>query len=85
VPDAIFPFETDLNLYQDSSALTAGVSGGFMFNRSETFGIYVNLDARFRGKLKAGDAGLAGTGLELINNDSTRWSTPLSVGARLRF
>lgn len=85
VPDAIFVFDTDLDLYADSTALTAGVSGGFMFNRSETFGIYVNVDARFRGNLKEVDADLAGTGLDIINDDSARWSTPLSVGARVRF
>jgi hypothetical protein len=85
VPDSTFPFEVDADLYGETSALTAGVSGGFMFNRSAGFGIYVNLDARFRGKLKAEDADLAGTGLEIINDDTARWSTPLSVGARVRF
>lgn len=85
VPDAIFPFETDLDLYGDTTAVTAGASGGFMFNRSDSFGIYINLDARYRANLKADDADLAGTGLDIINDDSARWSTPLSVGARVRF
>ncbi len=85
VPDAIFVFQTDVDLYEDSTALTAGLSGGFLFNRSERFGIYVNLDWRYRGSLKEQDADLVGTGFEVINNDSARWSIPLSVGARFGF
>lgn len=86
VPDAIFAFQTDLDLYAASTAVTAGVSGGFMFNRSDRFGIYINVDARYRANLKeADDTDLVATGLEIINDDSARWSTPLSVGARVRF
>ena len=56
VPDAVFTFQQDLDLYSDSTALTAGGSGG-----------------------------LTGAGFAAINDASSRWNTPLSVGVRVRF
>lgn len=85
VPDAVFDFQDDVNLYAASTAVTAGGSGGLLFNRSDKFGIYVNVDVRYRSKLKADDVDLTGSGVEAINDASSRWNTPLSAGVRVRF
>jgi hypothetical protein len=42
------------------------------------------VDFRWYGDLTPVD-GLAGTGLESINDESRRWSMPLTVGAVFRF
>jgi hypothetical protein len=85
VPDAVFAFQENGGLYDSSTAATGGAGMGLQFNRSNSFAWYVNFEARFRGSLKADDAAWAGTGLEAINDSSSRWSLPLSVGVRLGF
>ena len=85
VPDAVFQLQENLDLYADSTAFTGGASAGLLFNRSDTFGIYVNVDVRYRSDLKANDGELAGTNFEPINDKSKRVNAPLSVGVRVRF
>ncbi len=83
-PDATFVFDNDLDLYADSTAAAGGASMGLLFNRSDSFGWYVNFDIRWRGNLKGTDTDLAGTNLETLNNSGSRINSPLSVGARFR-
>ena len=85
VPDATFTFRQELDLYEDSTAVTGGGALGLRFNRSQNFAWYVNFEARYRANLKGTDGDLTGTNLEGINNESFRWSLPLSVGVRLGF
>jgi hypothetical protein len=85
VPDATFTFAQDLDLYGDSTAGTFSAGGGMLINTSDRFGIYVNAEIRFRSGLKENDTDLVGTGFEPLNNESTRWNLPLSVGGRVRF
>jgi hypothetical protein len=49
-----------------------------------TFGIQAGVDFRWHGDLEPID-GLAGTGLEAINDETRRWSMPITVGAVIRF
>jgi len=47
-------------------------------------GMQVGVDFRWQDNLEPVD-GLAGTGLEAINDNTSRWSMPVTVGAVVRF
>lgn len=71
-------------MYDKSNALTLALSGGVFIPVGANFGIQGGVDFRWIGNLKPVD-GLAGTGLEPINDKSRRWSMPATVGAVIRF
>jgi hypothetical protein len=74
----------DVPMYDTSTVVTFAFSAGAMVPIGRSFGIQGGVDFRWHGDLKAVD-GLAGTGLESINDESRRWSMPLTVGAVVRF
>ncbi len=74
----------DVAMYDKSSVLTFALSGGVLIPLGANFGIQGGVDFRWMDNLKAID-GLAGTGLEPINDESRRWSMPVTVGAVIRF
>ena len=71
-------------MYDKSSVLTFALSGGVFIPLGANFGIQGGVDFRWIDDLKPVD-GLAGTGLEGINDKSRRWSMPVTVGAVFRF
>ncbi len=74
----------DVAMYDSSTVLTFAVSAGALVPIGPNFGIQAGVDFRWHGDLDPVD-GLAGTGLERINDESRRWSMPLTVGAVFRF
>lgn len=71
-------------MYDASTVLAFAVSAGALVPIGPNFGIQGGVDFRWHGDLNPVD-GLAGTGLERINDKSRRWSMPLTVGAVVRF
>lgn len=74
----------DVAMYDSSTVLAFAVSAGALVPIGQNFGIQGGVDVRWHGDLTAVD-GLAGTGLERINDESRRWSMPLTIGAVVRF
>ncbi len=74
----------DVPMYDSSTVLTFAVSAGALIPIGRNFGIQGGVDFRWHGDLDPVD-GLAGTGLEGINDESRRWSMPVTVGAVVRF
>jgi hypothetical protein len=75
---------SNVAMYDDSTVLTFAFQGGVMIPVSRNFGLQAGFDARWLGDLDPID-GLAGTGLEPINDKSRRWSMPITFGAVVRF
>lgn len=72
------------DFYDGTAAFTFGVNGGVLMELNRRFDINVQLGLRHVSGLSEID-GLAGTGLEDINDDSGRWVLPFTVGARIKF
>ena len=83
VPDAGVTIPA-VDFYDSSTVATFGFSGGVYIRVSPNFGVQGGVDLRWRDALTPKD-GLAGTGLESINDDSSRWSLPIFFGATVRF
>ena len=75
---------SDVPMYGQSTVLTFAFSGGVFIPLGKNFGIQGGVDFRWIDNLDPVD-GLAGTGLESINDKSRRWSMPVTVGAVIRF
>jgi len=58
--------------------------GGVQINLSERFAVQGGVEFKWQGDATDLD-GLAGTGLELINDESRRWSMPITGGITVRF
>lgn len=71
-------------MYQDSTVATISFGGGALFPLTPRFAIQAGVEFRWHGALEPID-GLAGSGLEDINDDSSRWSFPITAGAVVRF
>jgi hypothetical protein len=72
------------DLYDGTAALTLGVNGGVLYQLNERFDLNGQLGFRYNSGLSAIDA-LAGTGLENVNEKSSRWTMPLTFGVRVKF
>lgn len=73
-----------VDMYEESTVPVFGANAGLQAKLSDALFLQVGADLRWRGDLKAKD-GLAGTGLERINDESRRWSLPISAGLTIRF
>jgi len=74
----------DVPMYDDSTVPAFALSVGATIPMSGNLGIQGGIDFRWRGDLAPVD-GLAGTGLERINDESRQWSMPVTVGAVVWF
>lgn len=74
----------NIAMYGDSTVLRVTASAGVMVPVSPNLGIRGGVDFRWMGDLDPVD-GLVGTGLEPINDESRRWSMPVTIGAVVRF
>jgi opacity protein-like surface antigen len=76
--------ERATDFYDRTAAFTLGGNAGVLWQVSNRVGVYGQLGLRWTSGLSAID-NLAGTGLESINDDSSRWTMPIVVGTRVRF
>ena len=72
------------DFYDQTAAFTVGVNGGTLFQANERVGLFLQLGLRFVSGMAEIDD-LAGTGLETINDKSSRWTMPFVGGVRFRF
>lgn len=72
------------DFYDRTAAFSVGGNVGLLWQISDRLGLYGQFGVRWLSGMSAVD-GLAGTGLEKINDSSSRWTMPLVVGLRARF
>jgi len=72
------------DFYDKTSAFTIGVNAGVLFKVARKVDAYGQLGLRYVTGMSEVD-GLAGTGLETINDKSARWTVPVLAGLRVRF
>lgn len=72
------------DFYDKTAAFTMGVNAGVLVKVAEKVGVYGQIGLRYVSGMSAVD-GLAGTGLETINDKSSRWTLPFIGGVRVRF
>lgn len=72
------------DFYDGTAAFTIGFNGGVAFAITPRLDGVAQLGLRYTGGLSEID-GLRGTGLEDINDDSGRWTLPLTFGVRFQF
>jgi len=76
--------ERATDFYDRTAAVSFGGNAGVLWQVSERVGMYGQIGLKWMSGLSAIDD-LAGTGLETINDDSSRWTMPVVVGMRVRF
>jgi hypothetical protein len=72
------------DFYDGTAAFTLGVNGGVLYTLNERFDLNGQLGFRYNSGLSAIDA-FEGTGLEEVNDKSSRWTMPITVGLRVKF
>jgi hypothetical protein len=72
------------DFYDRTAAFSFAGNAGVLWQVSDHFGAYGQIGLRWMSGLSEID-NLAGTGLETINDDSSRWTLPVVVGMRVRF
>jgi hypothetical protein len=72
------------DFYDQTAAFTLGGNAGLLVQTSERIGFFGQIGLRFVSGMSEVD-GLEGTGLETINDKSSRWTFPFIVGIRARF
>ena len=75
---------SNVNMYDTSVVPSFGAGGGVQINLSERFAVQGGVEFTWQGDATDLD-GLAGTGLESINDESRRWSMPITGGITVRF
>jgi len=76
--------ERATDFYDRTAAVSFGGNAGVLWQVSSHVGAYGQIGLKWMSGLSAIDD-LAGTGLETINDDSSRWTIPVVVGMRVRF
>ena len=74
----------DIKFYDKSTVLTFGGGLGVLFGLSPNFGIGIETGIYYQGKPGQVE-GLAGTGLENLNDVGSRWSLPLLANVTIKF
>jgi hypothetical protein len=72
------------DFYDRTAAFTLGGNIGLLWQAAPQIGVFGQLGLRYVTGMSEVD-GLAGTGLEVINDNSARWTFPFLVGVRARF
>jgi hypothetical protein len=75
---------SNVDMYDSSVVPSVGFDGGVQVNLSERIAFEGGVGFRWQGDATDLD-GLAGTGLETINDKSGRWSMPVTGGITVRF
>jgi hypothetical protein len=72
------------DFYDGTAALSLGFNGGVLYALTERIDLNGQVGFRYNSGLSKVDA-FRGTGLEDINDKSSRWTMPISVGLRYNF
>lgn len=72
------------DFYDKTAAFTLGANVGLLLQVAPKIGVYGQLGLRYVTGMSEID-GLQGTGLETINDKSSRWTMPFIAGVRVRF
>lgn len=72
------------DLYDGTAALTLGVNGGVLYAINDRFDVNGQIGFRYNSGLSKIDA-FVGTGLEEVNDKSSRWTMPIMFGLRMKF
>lgn len=72
------------DFYDQTVALSLAGNAGLLFQTNEQFGIFTQLGFRWVSGLAEVDD-LVGTGLDTINDKSSRWTLPFVAGVRFSF
>jgi hypothetical protein len=72
------------DFFDQTAALTAGANLGAIFQTNEQFGVFIQAGLRYVSGLAEVDD-LEGTGLDNINDKSSRWTLPFVAGIQYRF
>jgi hypothetical protein len=75
---------SNVNMYDSSLVPSFGAAGGVQINLSDRFAVQGGVEFKWQGDATDLD-GLAGTGLEAINDENRRWSMPITGGLTVRF
>jgi hypothetical protein len=75
---------SNVNMYDTSVVPSVGAGGGVQIDLSDRLAVQGGVEFRWQGDATDLD-GLAGTGLESINDESRRWSMPITGGITVRF
>lgn len=74
----------DVPMNGSSTVPSFALSGGAQMMLTDHIGVQGGVDLRWHGNLKQNE-GLAGTGLERINDETARWALPVTAGITYRF
>jgi len=72
------------DFYDKTAAFTFGGNVGVSFGVAKQVDVFTQLGLRFVSGMSEVDS-LIGTGLDTINDNSSRWAMPFSVGLSVRF
>ena len=75
---------SNVNIYDTSVVPSVAAGGGVQINVSDRVAIQGGVEFKWQGDANDLD-GLAGSGLESINDESRRWSMPITGGVTVRF
>lgn len=75
---------TSVPMNASSTVPSFGVQAGAQMHLNDRLALQVGADLRWQGDLKQSE-GLAGTGLEPINDTTRRWALPITAGLTVRF
>lgn len=75
---------SDVPMTASSTVPSFGLQGGVQMHLNDSLAVQVGADFRWHGDLNQNE-GLAGTGLESINDKTRRWALPVTAGLTLRF
>jgi hypothetical protein len=75
---------SNVDMYDASVVPSVGAGGGVQITLSDRFAVQGGVEFKWQGDAEDLD-GLAGTGLESINDESRRWSMPITGGITVRF
>jgi hypothetical protein len=76
---------SNVPFFKRTTALSAGVEGGFSFGLNDTIDGRLSAGAKYIGAARGDDTGLGGLGLGTINNGSERWSYPVKATLAVKF
>jgi len=72
------------DLYDQSVAFSLGANGGVIFKQNDHLGLFLQLGRRWVSGLAEVDD-LVGTGLDTMNDKSSRWTVPFVAGVKYGF
>jgi hypothetical protein len=72
------------DFYDQTASFALGVNAGALFELRENVGVFGQLGLRYMTGMSDVDD-LAGTGLDTINDKSSRWTLPFLMGVRFQF